>query len=194
MLARTLRVMALVIIVPLLVATRYQAELLPESVVAYHASDGRDRWSGRAPISSLQLTFDETRLSRTRLVVVVEPAQFNSGNFIRDANARRAVFNTDTYPTITFTATAISADPDTLPSGATRQLLVRGTLAMHGVERGLELPVTVSRDGNRFRASGEFSVLLSDFGMTRPRFFTLVVDDLVRVSFEVHGTLTPLGP
>lgn len=174
----------------LLSAASYQGRPLPESFVEYQASDGHSRWSGRAPLNSLQLSFDDTNLSGASLVVVIEPGRFNSGNFIRDAQAREVVFNTARHPTITFTATHISTDPATLPSGATRRLMVSGTLAMHGVERSLELPVTVSRDGDGFSASGEFSVRLSDFGMTRPRFFMLVVEDLVEVSFNIRGELT----
>jgi polyisoprenoid-binding protein YceI len=187
------RALLLLPFVVLLSAVTYQGRPLPESFVEYRASDGHNRWSGRAPINSLQLNFDDDNLMGARLVVVVEPGQFDSGNFILDAQARRVVFNTARYPTITFTATSISADPDNLPSGATRELVIRGTLAMHGVERSLAVPVTVSRSGNSFSASGEFRVLLSDFGMTRPRFFHLIVDDLVEVAFSVQGELT-LGP
>jgi len=178
----------------LLSAATYQGRLLPESFVEYHASDGLSRWSGRAPMGSLQFSFDDDKLSGSSLVVVVEPERFDSGNFILDAQARSSVFNTARYPTITFTATRISADPDNLPSGATRQLVISGTLAMHGVERSLEVPVTVSRAGDTFVASGEFSVLLSDFGMTRPGFLMLVVADLVEVNFTIRGELTPLAP
>lgn len=191
---RIIRAVILLSLAVLLSAATYQGRPLPESFVEYHASDGLSRWSGRAPISSLQFSLDDDRLSASQLVVVVEPGRFDSGNFILDEQARSDVFNIARYPTITFTATRISADPDNLPSGATRQLVIRGTLAMHGVERSLEVPVTVNRDGNSFSASGEFSVLLSDFGMTRPGFLFLRVADLVAVSFNIRGELTPLAP
>lgn len=193
MLPLIIRSFILLSLAVLLSAATYQGRLLPESFVEYHASDGLSRWSGRAPIGSLQFSFDDDKLSGASLVVVVEPERFDSGNFILDAQARSSVFNTARYPTITFTATRISADPDNLPSGATRELVMRGTLAMHGVERSLELPVTVRRDGNSFSASGEFDVRLSDFGMARPGFLMLVVADLVEVTFNIRGELT-LGP
>jgi len=180
----------LLFLAALLSAATFQGRPLPESFVEYRASDGHNHWSGRAPISSLQLNFDDDNLMGARLVVVVEPGQFDSGNFIRDAQARSSVFNIARYPTIIFTVTRISADLNNLPSGATRRLMMRGILAMHGVERSLEVPVTVSRNGNSFSASGEFRVLLSDFGMARPRFFHLIVEDLVEVAFSVQGELT----
>ena len=184
-LARSLLLLTL----PLLLATRYAVTLTPESTVTYQAADSRDSWTGRAPVESLSLVFDDTNLQNSALEISVNPGKFDSGNFIRDANARRAVFETGAYPEISFVATGLRADPATLPVEGTRTVVLAGTLTMHGVSRPLEVPVSVARTGGNLRATGSFEVRLSDYEMTRPDLFGIKVNDEVTISFDVVGAL-----
>jgi hypothetical protein len=62
---------------------------------------------------------------------------------------------------------------------------------MHGVEQTIRLPVELTRNGNRIAVESEFSVLLSDFAMTRPSFLGLTVADEVQLSVTVVGELVP---
>ena len=166
-------------------------ELSPESFVEYEASDPRESWTGRAPIADLELTLDPNNVRATQLVVTLNPGQFDSGSFIRDANARRSVFETGTYPDITFTATRISTPDNAVPEGDTREVSLRGDLTMHGVTQTVSFPVSVRREENRLSVTGEVEVLLSDFEMTRPKFLNWVVEDKVKVRLNVMGALTP---
>ena len=179
----------LLLLAPLLLATRYRVVVTPESTVTYQAADSRDSWRGRAPVESLRLVFDDANLQSLELEITLYPGEFDSGNFIRDANARRAVFETGAYPEIRFVATGLRADPATLPVGVARTVGLEGTLTMHGVSRPLSLPVNVERDETELRATGSFEVSLSDFEMTRPELFGVRVNDEVSVSFEVVGAL-----
>lgn len=167
------------------------------NVVRYHARDALSSWSGVAPIAELGLRFDPEALGGGELRAVVPAGAFDSGNFVRDANARRTVFETEAYPEIVFEASALRADPATLPRGAEREVELRGTLAMHGVERELSTVATVTRtaedEPDRLRAEGEFTVLLSNFDMTRPSFLGVTVEDDVRVSYVVEVALEPTG-
>jgi len=157
--------------------------------VAYRAADPRGSWEGRAPISSLSLRFDDAALQTASLTAAVDPGAFNSGNFIRDANARRAVFETHLYPEATFRATALHADAGTLRPGEARDVTLKGPLTLHGVTREVSVPARVTRQGDTVHATGSFPVRLSDFQMTRPSFLGITVFDQVEVSFEVRGTL-----
>ena len=183
----------LLLTLPLLLATRYAVTLTPESTVTYQAMDSRDSWTGQAPVESLNLIFDDANLRNSALEISVNPGKFDSGNFIRDANARRAVFETGTYPEISFVATGLRTNPITLPAtlpvGTTRTIVLAGTLTMHGVSRPLELPVSVERTGGSLRATGSFEVRLSDYEMTRPDLFGIKVNDEVTISFDVVGAL-----
>lgn len=167
----------------------FQVALGPTSAVSYRASDPIETWQAQAPVSSLTLSFDERDVTKAKLSVTLEPARFDSGNPLRDSTARRAVFDTDRYPTASFTAQRIQAAPADLPDGATRQLTCVGALTLHGVTRTVQVPVTVTRSGDALTATGSFTVQLSDYGMTRPRLLFFTVDDAVSVSFSVVGRL-----
>ncbi len=166
-----------------------QLELVPSSVVEYTASDPAGSWSGRAPVAGLAFTLDPQNVRAASLSVTLRPGQFDSGNFIRDANARRAVFETAAYPDIRFDLTRARTAANRLADGATLQVELSGTLTMHGVTREVTTTATVSRAGATVRATGAFQVLLSDYAMKRPSFFGTSVDDAVQVAFDVQAEL-----
>jgi polyisoprenoid-binding protein YceI len=178
--------LGLIVVLPLALL---QSVRLADSVITYTASQPGEVWQGRAPVASLELSLDPDNVQSARLRVVVEAAQFNSGNIIRDANARRAVFQTHRYPEIIFEASQLSTEGNRIADGVTQPVTVRGELTMHGVTRALETTVTVTRSGQTFVTEGSFSVLLSDFGMRRPTFFNRVVDDAVTIALRIVTTL-----
>jgi len=158
--------------------------------VTYSARDARGSWQGTAPLTSLTLTPEAGGL---RVSAVLEPGGFSSGNFIRDGNARFTVFEVGRYPTATLTGTLPLDDALTGPEPRSRTQTApfTGELTLHGVTRSLTFPVTVTRAGAQVSAEGTFAVLLSDFNMTRPSLFGVVVDDRVEVSASLTGTLVP---
>ncbi|MDZ7704571.1 MAG: YceI family protein [Trueperaceae bacterium] len=175
-----------------LVAARFQGELVADqSYIEYEASDPRTTWTGRAPIEELTLNFNDNQLNSSELVVVVRPGEFDSGNLIRDANARRTVFETGEYPTATFRATGISPQQVGIQPGEEREVDISGRLELHGVTRDITVPATLSRENDTLRATGSIDLLLSDYDMTRPSFLGLTVDDTVTVRFDISVTLQP---
>ncbi len=188
---------ALFLMALLLTATTYRAALQQESFIEYEASDSRSTWQGRAPLETLELTFDSDTLNELSLEATLDPGKFDSGNLIRDANARRGVFETGEYPVITLTAEGVQAETASLAVGETETVNLVGTLDMHGVTREVTVPAEVSltnTGGNRvLRASGNFGVLLSDYDMDRPSFLGTTVADEVTVRFSVVGALSETG-
>ena len=164
-----------------------QLELVPDSAVEYTASDPGDTWSGRAPVAALTFNLDPDNVRAATLSVTLQPGAFDSGNFIRDANARRVVFETSQYPDIRFDLASARTPDNRLADGATAQVALSGTLTMHGVTREVTTTATVSHTGATFTATGAFDILLSDYDMKRPSFFGASVDDAVQVVFEVRA-------
>lgn len=176
----------------LVTAARFQGALVAdESYIEYEASDPRTNWTGRAPIDRLALQFNDNQLSSSQLVVVIRPGEFDSGNLIRDANARRGVFETGQYPTATFRATGITPAQVGIQPGEEREVDISGRLELHGVTRDITVPTTISRQNDTLRATGSINLLLSDYDMTRPSFLGLTVDDTVTVNFDISVTLQP---
>ena len=162
---------------------------LESSTITYTASDPRDTWQGVAPLADVTLTELPDGLAVT---ATLEPGRFDSGNFARDGNARFTVFNTGEFPTATLEGTLPLPAPlrAAAASGETTATF-SGTLSLHGVVREVSFPVTVVRDGARADASGTFTVLLSDYGMTRPSLFGTLVNDRVDLSVALRGVLAP---
>ncbi len=172
-------------------AASYRVSLDPESYLQYEATTPLEVWQGRAPLHRVEGSLDpQNPTGALELRFEVEPDAFRSGNAIRDINAQRTVFETATYPLITFTARSLEGGAPLEPNTA-QDVTVTGSLAIHGVEQTLSLPVTVERTGETLTAMGTFRVLLSDYGMRRPSVFFVTVDDEVRVDFVVSGTLIP---
>ena len=159
--------------------------------VRYTASDARDTWQGTAPVEQLEWQIDLEHLPAVSLTVRINPADFNSGNLIRDANARRSVFETGRYPEIVLTGERFVAQSTRLQDGQSLSGTLTGTLDMHGVTQTIRMPVELTRNGERIAVESNFSVLLSDFEMTRPSFLGVTVDDEVQLTVTVVGVLAP---
>lgn len=172
-------------------ADEVQGRLEPQSYLEYEASTPNEVWRGRAPFERFSLAFDRQNLPETlTLQVELEPSAFNSGNVIRDINGQRTVFETGSYPTISFTSSSVEVSDPTFRSGS-QSVTVTGTLTMHGVEKTVSVPAAVTRTGDSFTATGTFEVLLSDYEMRRPSFLFVTVDDEVQIDFTVVGELIP---
>jgi polyisoprenoid-binding protein YceI len=169
-----------------LAQTRF--ELLNESIVQYEASDVNATWQGRAPVDSVALTVDESNLANSSLRIVIKADKFGSGNIFRDADARRVVFEVRDYPEIVFEATGINTELATLQEGS-QEIQLSGNLIMHGVTKPLVVTVTLELQDSVLKATGGFEVLLSDFEMRRPSLLGITVDDLVKISFDIQGSL-----
>ncbi len=157
---------------------------LNSSTLTYTARDSRNEWQGVAPLSEVTLTETEDEL---QVEAVLEPGRFDSGNFARDGNARFTVFEVEEFPT----ATLGGSLPPTVLEGGVEAVTFSGTLTLHGVTRDVTFPVQVTRDGAQATAAGSFDVLLSDYEMTRPNLFGIVVEDRVELTVSLTGTLEP---
>ena len=179
----------LLLILSSLALAQVSPTLLPESTVTYTARDNTDEWSGTAPVKTLEFTLNPDDIESSTLSISLEPDEFDSGNFVRDANARRAVFESAEFPEIRFDAAQVSSDNSSLEEGESQTLSMTGDLTMHGVTRDLALDLEVTRTTNTLNATGGFSVLLSDYDMNRPEFFGNVVADEVELVFNIATEL-----
>ena len=65
-----------------------------------------------------------------------------------------------------------------------------GTLSLHGQEREIEFPASVTREGDLYAIDGEATLDTQNFGLPIIRKFLLLkVDPLVRVNFHLQGTV-----
>lgn len=77
---------------------------------------------------------------------------------------REEVLETGKYPDIVFTSTGVSAKK---VGEGEYQVMISGTLTLHGVTRNRQIKAKVTISGNTLRAQGEFSLQHSDYNLKR---------------------------
>lgn len=102
---------------------------------------------------------------------------------------REIVLHPDQYPEIVFQSTNVTAKP--AKAGGYEVKLI-GDLTLHGVTRRVEIPATVTLNGDELRAVGKFSIDRDDFKVkATSAFHGLVrVDDTVKFEFDIVGRRT----
>lgn len=99
-------------------------------------------------------------------------------NFIRNAHMRMAMFKGD-FPEITFVSAV------NLPELVAGEVLLKGTLTINGIAKPYDFNLTLTPDGNQWRATGSFQIIPTDFGMSLPGMGPMKVQDHVNLDLNV---------
>jgi polyisoprenoid-binding protein YceI len=101
-----------------------------------------------------------------------------------ESNMNEKVLESSKYPTIVFESTQVSADQ--MAEGRYR-VAINGNLSLHGAIRPIPVTAQVALLADTLRASGEFSILQSNYGI--PPFTAvgggLTIKDELKFSFDV---------
>ena len=88
-------------------------------------------------------------------------------------------FDVAKYPQTTFDVTELKKDSDTAYT-------VSGNFKLHGVEKNISFPATVTRDGDTVNIKAEFDINRKDFGIV----YAGKADDLIRDEVVIRLDLT----
>ena len=88
----------------------------------------------------------------------------------------------DQYPEIVFQSTSVTAKP--AATGGGYDVKLTGNLTLHGVTRPIEIPATVTINGNEMRAVGKFSINRDDYKVKATSAFHGFVRVSNHVAFE----------
>jgi polyisoprenoid-binding protein YceI len=131
---------------------------------------GRVRQTGEAPVLE-------------QLTAVVPVKSLDTGMGIRDDHMRKRVFMTGDgqLPDLEF-----SARESSCARAAANQSTceVTGDLAIRGVPRPFTITLKVTQDGEAFRAVGDGTVKLSEYGIEQPSQLGVRTDDDVKLRFN----------
>ena len=96
------------------------------------------------------------------------------------------VFHPDQYPDIVFQSTNVTAKP---ASGGGYDVKMTGDLTLHGTTRRVEIPATVTLNGDELRAVGKFGIDRDDYKVkaTSAVHGLVRVDDDVKFEFDIVG-------
>ena len=148
-----------------------------------------DAIEGSTSALSGELRFDEGSWSEGKGTVRIDLARFGTGLSLRDEDLRDQFFQVDRFPQAVLTIARLERPSQgALVPGREGQADAVGTLALHGREQPVRIPLTVllseaagSRD---LRVSGAFDVALSDYAIQRPARLFLKLGSVARVRFE----------
>ncbi len=159
------------------------------SVLQYRGHHPLHGWTGtsRSVHGTLRLDLDDP--TRSAVTIRVPVASFDSGNSNRDSNMLDAV-EADRYPDVLFESTAISVQRwERTATGYAGNWTVGGNLTFHGETHPVTIPVTVRIEGNRFEATGAFSIALSQFKVRRPKLLLWSIRDTIDLEGTIRATL-----
>lgn len=122
--------------------------------------------------------------------IAVDAAHAETGNGSRDKTMHHKVLESGRYPLFVFEAKSFEGELPTVGEG---EVILHGTLAIHGGKHPLDLPAKVVREGDEVHAVTTFEVPYEEWGMHNPSLLFLRVADRVVVTVEADGTLRDAG-
>lgn len=162
-----------------------------EGEAVYEARDALASWSGRAPLAGAELRFDPTDPTTLELTARLRPEAFDSGNPLRDLNARRTVFEVADHPEASARATADPAAGPPRRVGAGWQVPIAVDLTLHGVTVRYAAEAMLERAGTEWTGVAVVTLSLEAHGMRRPQLLGILTEDPVRLEVRVRARPAP---
>ena len=138
--------------------------------------DGYVYWEG-APLSA------RDDFTNSELYLEVELNGLDTGVGLRNRHMRRNYLETDKHPYATYTATIASAEQS---SDGGYRVHTRGTFAVHGVERPMDIPCDLSADENGYRVECVFQVLLGDHNIKIPSLMFMKLSETIQLELDFY--------
>jgi polyisoprenoid-binding protein YceI len=120
--------------------------------------------------------------------VRIDARTLTTGSGMRDGQMRRDFLQTQRFPFIMFRGTTSARERVT---AGTLRAALRGALTIREATREVEVPIEITALADEYRASGEVTVRLSEYGIPIPRFLVFVAEDPVTVKFRVRLRRAP---
>jgi polyisoprenoid-binding protein YceI len=154
----------------------------PESRIEYVSATQLGEFRGAGPLMG-EILFDPAAPAQTQLTVSTDPRTLRSDNGARDQHMQDKLLEVARFPAVTLTAREFR--PAATASGTQGDGVLLGTLALHGVERPVTVPMRYVLNGAGLQATAQFTVNLTDFQMTPPRLLGLKVRNEVVIEARV---------
>lgn len=122
------------------------------------------------------LTMDE-HYESLKGTVSLETLALKSDNDKRDANMYE-LLNATLHPQVSFEMTNVSKNGD--------EYTVEGNLTLNGVKAPVSSKAIIKEEGNKINLFGNFSILLSSYGMKPPKLLFLTVQDQIDITYTLN--------
>ncbi len=147
------------------------------SFINYDADHFLHAWSGTNNSIKGIITGNKNEYQKIAIAMLVR--DFDSKNSNRDNNALE-ILEVLKFPKIEFFSDEMEINNN--------KLFIKGEMSFHGI--GIKKLIEADADfkDNKLILSGNFNIILSDFRIDRPSFMMKKMDDLIRISYELHFT------
>jgi len=148
-----------------------------------------ETFSGKTRSLQGNVTLDPDSLGDSlRVVVEVEMASLDTGIDMRNRHMRENHLHTDQYPKAIFRGGRLAdlSSPQLTPGTPVTGTLA-GTLELHGTTRPVEIPFEMTLAGGSLHVTCRFEISLADYGIPRPQFLVMRLDDVQRVTVELEA-------
>lgn len=120
--------------------------------------------------------------------ITVDLSNLTSDSDVRDANVRRKLLHTDTYPEATFRVTE-PADVSQLPEdGSVGTVELTGEMTIHGETNPVTHAFTAARSGSSLYVAGDVPINRLDYGVESPEFVAATINEEGEVNVRLHLT------
>lgn len=178
----------------------------PASAQEYHVdldADNRVTFISRASIEEFEGVTDkidgyvlldgpeltpETGGDDMAFYLEVDLASLDTGIGLRNRHMRENYLEVEEYPYAAYDGRIVRVGRT---SGGAYQVVGRGTMSIHGVDREMEIPCEVMPDGEGYRADCSFQVRLSDFDIEIPKVMFLKLANEIRLRLDFR--MEPAG-
>ncbi len=194
-----------------------------QSKVTFHIYDSKDlfQFKSKAPLETIvgttsQITgktiVDPDDITKNlKASFEIDLASIKTGITMRDEHLREQYLETEKFPKATLTISNIvkvegddRKTPQKLESGKSAYVNAEGILALHGVEKNLQLKrvkVTYLKGskeleagymfGDLLKIDGSFSLKLSDFQIKVPQFLLMKLSEEIEIEISMLATTVP---
>jgi polyisoprenoid-binding protein YceI len=139
---------------------------------------------------SVEFTVGSSPLAGARMTLKIRANSLETDEGVNDKDRdeinrrmRQEVLETDDYPEIRYECTGVTASG----TGDRYWVALKGELTLHGTTKPMPVSARVTINGNSLRATGDFALRQTDFGITpvSAAAGTIRVKDEVKCTFDI---------
>tara|TARA_A100000164_G_C21887903_1_gene763756 strand:+ start:952 stop:1437 length:486 start_codon:yes stop_codon:yes gene_type:complete len=150
---------------------------MENSYITYDADHFLHAWSGTNNSIKGIITGNKNEFQKIAIAMLVR--DFDSKNNNRDNNALK-ILEVLKFPKIEFFSDDIVTTD--------KKMSISGEMNFHGIGIKKVIEANTVLKNNKLIMSGTFEMLLSDFNVKRPSFMMKKIDDIIKLSYELHFT------
>ncbi len=115
------------------------------------------------------------------IVFSIPISEFQFAKSLMQEHFNEKYMDTDKYPKSTFKGTVSGFDAN---GSGVQNAKAAGKLAIHGVERDVEIPGTIEKSGDKLLFKSKFIVKLEDYNVDRPQLLWQNIAEQVEVTID----------